>query len=81
MPKTLMERFTLTYIKIKFQNTKSQKLPEKKKWLFKNQNLKIFYIGLYKWEGQLLEMIFLISLLIINKNKIYINEKNFLKLQ
>lgn len=31
MPKTLMARFTLTYIKIKFQNTKSQKLPDKKK--------------------------------------------------
>lgn len=34
MPKTLMERLTLTHIKIIFQNTKSQKLPAIKQLTF-----------------------------------------------
>lgn len=76
MPKTLiMERFTIIYIKIKFQNTKSQKLPRKKSDFFFNQNLKIFDIWLYKGEGSRYKPVrndFLISLLTINKTKVYI---------
>lgn len=45
-----MERLTLTHIKIKFQNTKSQKLPDRKSDIVLSQNLKMD-IGLSKWEG------------------------------
>lgn len=52
MPKTLMERLTLTHIKIIFQNTKSQKLPDKKVDFFKKSKSQNWYLDFPSEKGQ-----------------------------